>query len=69
MHRVLRSLEDWVEYRLANRLAIPLLPDVDTPTLEDYEEYDAIRAYDQAKARQGTPIPLDEAFALLDAEP
>ena len=67
--RVLGSLEDWLEYRLANRLSIPLLPDIDTPTLEDYEEYDSIRAYDQAKAHQGKPIPLDEAFAILDAEP
>ena|SRR5215212_1934201 len=59
------TIEDWLEYRLANRLPIPLLPGVATPTLEDFEEYDAIRAYDEAKAEGGTPIPLDQALAML----
>jgi hypothetical protein len=62
---LLGALEDWLEYRLANRLPIPHIPGMETPTLEDLEEVAAIRAYDDAKAEGGTPIPFDQALALL----
>ena len=70
LHRLLASLQDWLEYRLANRLSIPRLPDVATPTLEDYEEYDAEQDYRWGRAMLQTgepPHPMDDVFAEIEA--
>ena len=71
LQRLLVSLQDWLEYRLANRLPIPRLPDVATPTLEDYEEYDAERAYAWGRSMLQVgepPRPMEDIFAEIEAE-
>lgn len=71
LQRLRMSLQDWLEYRLANRLPIPRLPDVATPTLEDYEEYDAERAYvwGRTMLQAGEPPqPMEDVFAEIEAE-
>lgn len=35
--------------------------------MEDLEELDDIRLYDEAKAENGPSIPIDKAFKLIEA--
>ncbi len=45
-----------------NRVAVVLDIEVYRQILEELEELEAIRAYDEAKASGETPIPLEDAL-------
>lgn len=51
-----------------NRVGVLLGVDRYRELLEAWEELDAIRCYDEAKASGEEPIPLDEALREIDEE-
>jgi hypothetical protein len=69
LYQIVASLNDWLAYRLANRLPIPALPGVATATLEDLEEYESQQVAEQGHLRLATdtPRPMDDVFAEIDA--
>ncbi len=51
-----------------NRVAVVLDIEVYQRILEELEDLEAIRAYDDAKASQEPPIPLEEALRTIESE-